>query len=85
MINDYYICKTEFVKRTMKKCINFSILACIFLLNTVMYAQPGGGTGGGGLEGDDPVPAPINGQITFLVLSALFFVFYTLKTKKSKA
>ncbi len=70
----------------MKKCINFSILAGLFLLNTVMYAQPGGGTGGGGLEGDDPTPpAPINGQLALLILSALVFVFYTYKSKKGNA
>lgn len=69
----------------MKKCINFSLLAVLFIIDTVTYAQPGGGTGGGGLEGNDPVPAPINGQLALLILSALVFVFYTYKTKKSKA
>jgi hypothetical protein len=70
----------------MKKITNYTLLTILLLMNAVIYAQPGSGTGGGALEGNDPTPpAPINTQIILLFISALIFVFYTFKTKKDKA
>lgn len=50
-----------------------------------MFAQPGADDGGGGLEGNDPPPTPINGKLILLAIIGVSFVFYTLKEKRKQA
>jgi hypothetical protein len=53
-----------------------------------MFAQPGdednNGGDGGGLEGTDPAPAPINSKLVILVILGLVFAFYKLKNNPKK-
>jgi len=51
----------------------------------MMYAQPNDETGGGGLEGNDPPPAPINSQLILLVILGIVFVFNTYRLKNKEA
>lgn len=67
----------------MKKLIKFYILAFVLFSDIVVIAQaPGDGDGGGGFEGDDPVPAPINGQLMVLAILGISFVIYTYRKNK---
>lgn len=47
-----------------------------------MFAQPGDDDGGGGLEGEDPAPAPINSKLIYLAALGVLFVLYK-KNKKT--
>ncbi len=62
-----------------KKLFKLYILGFLVLSDFIMFAQPGDDDGGGGLEGDDPLPTPINGKIMWLALAGLVFVIYTIK------
>jgi hypothetical protein len=53
-------------------------------MDCIIYAQPGGDTGGGGLEGGDPPPAPINSQLLLLALLGLVFAFNVYKLRKKE-
>ena len=67
----------------MKKLIKFYILAFVLFSDFVVIAQaPGDGDGGGGFEGDDPVPAPINGQLIVLAILGISFAIYTYRKNK---
>jgi hypothetical protein len=70
----------------MKNIIKFYLFSFILLSNFELFAQGGpGDLGDGGLEGGDPAPAPIDGKITLLIISALIFAFYKLKKNTKKA
>ena len=70
----------------MKKLIKFYILAFVLFSDFVVIAQaPGDGDGGGGFEGNDPVPAPINGQLMVLAILGISFVIYTFRNYKKIA
>ncbi|WP_264522309.1 DUF1673 domain-containing protein [Flavobacterium sp. N1994] len=66
----------------MKKLLKYYLLSIILLSDFVTYAQPGDNDTGGGLEGGDPAPAPINGKLILLAISGLFFVFYTYRKNR---
>lgn len=51
----------------------------------VTFAQPGDDDGGGGLEGDDPQPAPINSKLILLAIMGILFVLYTFNNSKKQA
>lgn len=57
------------------------LLSFFLLTDFIMFAQPGQDQPGGGLEGDDPPPAPINGKLLFLAIAAVLFAFYTFKNR----
>ena len=69
----------------MKKFYKFYLLTFILLTDFMMYAQPGDDTGGGGLEGDDPPPAPINSQLILLTILGILFVFNFYRQKSKQA
>lgn len=46
---------------------------------------PGDDTGGGDLEGDDPLPAPIDDYIPLLVIAAMGLIVYQGTRKKVQA
>jgi len=69
----------------MKKFFKFYLLAFILMTDFMMYAQPNDETGGGGLEGNDPPPAPINSQLILLVILGIVFVFNTYRLKNKEA
>ena len=58
------------------------ILSFFLLTDFILFAQPGDDDGGGGLEGSDPPPAPINGKLVWLGIAAIVFAFYSLKRKR---
>ena len=60
------------------------ILAFFLLTDFISFAQPGQDQPGGGLEGDDPPPAPIDGKLILLVIAAILFAFYTIKNRRKE-
>jgi len=61
------------------------ILSFFLLIDFFAFAQPGDDDGtGGGLEGNDPLPAPINGKLIWLGVAAVLFAFYSYKRKSQK-
>lgn len=71
----------------------FKYYLLIFLLFSVFktFAQeegPGSGTepsfGGTGLENGDPPPAPIDGDIAYLAIIGILFVFYIYRKNKQR-
>ena len=64
----------------MKKFLLTSFLTIFFLsLDFIAFAQPGSNNGDGNLEGDDedPVAAPINGKLIWLMILGVSFALYT--------
>jgi len=55
------------------------ILSFFLLVDFVTFAQPGDDDGSGGLEGNDPPPAPINGKLIWLAVLGILFAFYSFK------
>ena len=69
----------------MNKFYKFCLFSFILLSDFVAFAQPDDEEdGGGGLEGGDPAPAPINGKLLILIFFVLFFAFYKLKSLTKK-
>lgn len=62
----------------------FKIYLFSFLLisDFVVLAQPGVDDGSGGLEGNDPPPAPINSKLIWLALFGVVLAFNHFKTQK---
>jgi len=48
-------------------------------MDVAVFAQPGDDDGSGGLEGNDPPPAPINTKLIWLAIIALIYGFYSIK------
>ena len=71
----------------MKKLLNFYFLLFVLFTNFVAFAQPGDDDGGpgGGLEGGDPEPAPINSKLILLAISGILFVVYTYRKNRKQA
>lgn len=67
------------MKSTLLKIYIFSFL---FMTDFVAFAQPGTDDGSGGLEGDDPPPAPINTKLIFLAVFGILYVAYYFKNNK---
>lgn len=61
------------------------ILSFFLLTDFMLFAQPGDNDGTGGLEGNDPPPAPINGKLIWLGIAAILFAFYSYQRKTKKA
>ncbi len=61
-----------------KSSTRFYCLSLLFFTQIALFAQggPGDEDGGGGLNGGDPAPAPINSHLIILVLFGLVFAFY---------
>ncbi|MBD3582705.1 hypothetical protein [Flavobacterium selenitireducens] len=62
-------------------------LTFFLLIDFVAFADdtPGDDDGGGGLEGDDPAPAPINGKLLWLAVVGILFAFYAYKRTRKTA
>lgn len=69
----------------MKKLFKIYILSFILLSDFLVFAQPGADDGGGGLEGGDPQPAPINSKLIVLAITGILFVIYTFNKNKKQA
>jgi hypothetical protein len=69
----------------MKNLLKFYLLTFILLSDFVAFAQPGDDDGGGGLEGGDPEPAPINGKLILLAVTGILFVMYTFRKNRKQA
>ena len=71
----------------MRKNLFKIYIATFFILSDfVMFAQPGDDDGdGGGLEGDDPPPTPINGKLIWLGIIAILFAYYSYKKNRKVA
>lgn len=63
----------------MKNFSKLYLFALLLLTDFMLYAQPGDDDGNGGLEGNDPPPAPINSKLILLLIIGLIFAFYTIK------
>ena len=71
----------------MKKNFFKLYILIFFILSDFMTfaQQPGDEDTGGGLEGDDPPAAPINGKIIWLMILAVVYAIYTFSKKRQKA
>lgn len=69
----------------MKNLYKFYLLAFILLSDFAAFAQPGDDDGGGGLEGGDPEPAPINSKLILLAITGILFAMYTFRKNKKEA
>ncbi|UPT71484.1 MAG: signal peptidase [Flavobacterium sp. JAD_PAG50586_2] len=70
----------------MKKLLKFYLLSFVLLSDFLTYAQPGDTDGGGGgLEGGDPEPAPINSKLILLAIAGILFVIYTFRKSEEQA
>lgn len=81
--NDYYIYGLN--KNFMKKILKFYLVALLLFASDFMaFAQggPGDDDGGGGLEGGDPQPAPINSKLILLAFLGIVYVIYTFRKNK---
>ena len=71
----------------MKNIFFKSYIVGFFLLTDILlFAQPGPGQdqGGGGLEGEDPPTAPLDGKLIWLGIVAILFAFYSYRRRLSK-
>lgn len=66
----------------MKKFLKFYILTFVLFSNFAVFAQPGLDDGGGGLGGEDPVPAPIDSKLILLGIVGIAFVLYTFRKNR---
>lgn len=69
----------------MEKLLKFYLLSFVLLSDLMTYAQPGDDDGGGGLEGGDPQPAPINGRLILLAIAGALFVIYSFRKREKQA
>jgi hypothetical protein len=67
------------------KLFKLYILSFLALSDFVMFAQPGDDTIDGDLEGEDPLPTPINTKLIWLGIAGLIFVVYTMKKNRKIA
>ena len=69
----------------MKNNLKFYFVT-LFLLgsNFVSFAQLGEDDEGGGLEGDDTPSASIDGDIAYLAIIGILFVFYIYRKNKQR-
>jgi hypothetical protein len=70
----------------MKKIINFCLISFFMMSDIVAIAQPGDqdNNGGGGLEGGDPAPAPINDKLILLAILGILYAIYKFKKHYKK-
>lgn len=64
--------------------LKYYIAAVYFCSSFALFAQPGDGDTGGGLEGGDPA-APIDDYVWVLALIGLLFVFYKFRAMHKQA
>jgi hypothetical protein len=69
----------------MKNIYKFYLLMFVLLSDFVVFAQPGDDDGGGGLEGSDPAPSPINSKLIVLAIMGVLFVMYTFRKNRKTA
>lgn len=63
-------------------------MSFVLLSDFLTYAQPGdddGSGSGGGVEGGDPEPAPINSKLILLAIAGTLFVIYTFRKSQKQA
>ena len=65
--------------------IHIFLVSLFLLVDFVTFAQPGDDDGSGGLEGNDPPPAPINGKLLWLGIVAVLYAFYSLRRYRKVA
>ncbi|NHM07348.1 hypothetical protein G4D82_08960 [Flavobacterium sp. CYK-4] len=61
------------------KLFKLYLLTFLVLVDFVAFAQPGDDDGSGGLEGNDPPPAPINGKLIWLAFAGIVFALYSIR------
>ncbi|WP_298224243.1 hypothetical protein [Flavobacterium sp.] len=67
------------------RLFNLYLISFFLLVDFVAFAQPGDDDGSGGLEGNDPPPAPINGKLVWLGIVALLYAFYSIRKYRRMA
>ena len=68
-----------------KRVLHIFLITFFILVDFVAFAQPGDDDGSGGLEGNDPPPAPINGKLIWLGIVAILFAFYSIRKYRKTA
>jgi hypothetical protein len=65
--------------------IHIFLFSFFLLVDFVSFAQPGSDDGSGGLEGNDPPPAPINEKLLWLGIVAVLYAFYSFRKYRKVA
>ena len=60
------------------RVLHIFLITFFILVDFAAFAQPGDDDGSGGLEGNDPPPAPIDGKLIWLGIVAILFAFYSI-------
>jgi len=68
----------------MKNIYKYYLVAFFFLSDFVAFAQPGDDDGSGGIEGNDPQPAPIDSMLIYLIMIGACFALYTFRKNKNQ-
>ncbi len=68
-----------------KNYLQFYIFLTVLLSDFMLFAQPGDGSDGPPLDGDDAPQAPINGKLLWLAIAGILFAIYTYRNKKHTA
>jgi hypothetical protein len=69
----------------MRNLLKFYLLSFLVLSDFIAFAQPGDDDGGGGLEGGDPEPAPINSKLLLLAITGILFAVYSFRKYRKQA
>ena len=64
------------------KIYSLYLISFFLMIDFVAFAQPGDNDGGGGLEGNDVPPAPIDNKLIWLGIIALIYAFYSIKKNR---
>ena len=62
-----------------KNFLTLPLVILFVLMDIAVFAQPGDDDGSGGLEGNDPPPAPINTKLIWLVVLGLIYGYYSIR------
>ncbi len=62
-----------------KNFLTLPLVILFVLMDIAVFAQPGDDDGSGGLEGNDPPPAPINTKLIWLVVLGLIYAYYSIR------
>ena len=69
----------------MRNLSKFYLLSFLVLSDFIAFAQPGDDDGGGGLEGGDPEPAPIDSKLILLAITGILFAVYSFRKNRKQA
>lgn len=82
MIPIFTAAKNQYMKQNLFKLY---ILSFFLLIDFIAFAQPGTDDENGGLEGEDPPAAPVNGKLLWLAVAGILFVYFAYRRTRKTA